>query len=110
MSKKVKQIIAIIIFATVFISCGNSNEEVANVVPTFNIEAKIDSLAYKMAYLAQWKDGDFVKSDSIAINKGSFSFTGSVESPNVQYILFDDSDDKLVVFIENSDISITGLH
>lgn len=105
---KIKQIITIIILAVMAVACGNSTEEIINTEPTFNINASIDSLSYKMAYLAKYKDGEFVKSDSVAIKSGEFSFTGNVESPNVQYILFDDSKEKIIVFIENSEISITG--
>jgi peroxiredoxin len=104
---KINQIIAALLIAVLAIACGNSSEEV-DADPAFNINAKIDTLNYKMAYLAEYKDGDFVKLDSIAIDSGKFSFTGMVESPNVQYILFDDSDERVVVFVENSDISITG--
>jgi len=110
MNKKIKQIITIVGMAIIAVACGNSTEEVVNVEPVFNIEGKIDTLDYKMAYLAQYTDGDFVKSDSVAIDSGMFSFTGMVESPNVQYIMFDDSDERVNVFIENSEISITGVN
>lgn len=109
MKNRIKQITAIAIIAIFAIACGNSTEEVS-AVPAFNIEGNIDTLEYKMAYLAQYEDGDFVKSDSIAIDSGMFSFTGMVESPNVQYIMFDDSDKRINVFIENSDISIVGVN
>ena len=106
---KIKQIVAIIIIALVAVACGNSTEKALITTPSFTITASIDSLAYSTAYLAQYKDGGFVKSDSAVIEEGTFSFTGSVESPNVQYILFDDSKDRIIVFIENSDISIAGV-
>lgn len=106
---KIKQIVAIIIIALVAVACGNSTEKALITTPSFTIMASIDSLAYSTAYLAQYKDGGFVKSDSAVIEEGTFSFAGSVESPNVQYILFDDSKDRIIVFIENSDISIAGV-
>jgi peroxiredoxin/predicted DNA-binding protein YlxM (UPF0122 family) len=109
MKNRIKQMIIVASVAVIAVACGNA-EETANVEPAFNIEAKIDTLDYKMAYLAQYKDGDFVKIDSVAIDSGKFSFTGKVESPNVQYIMFDDSEDRVSVFIENSDISIAGLN
>ena len=94
--------------AVIAVACGSSTEEVVNVEPAFKIDVKIDAIAYKMAYLTKYKEGEFVKSDSVVIENGAFTFTGSVESPNVQYILFDDSKERIVVFIDNSDISITG--
>tara|TARA_B100000809_G_scaffold256408_1_gene296332 strand:+ start:1238 stop:2368 length:1131 start_codon:yes stop_codon:yes gene_type:complete len=107
---KIKQIVAIIIIALVAVACGNSTEKALITTASFTITASIDSLAYSTAYLAQYKDGGFVKSDSAVIEGGTFSFAGSVESPNVQYILFDDSKDRVVLFIENSDISIGGVN
>ena len=110
MNKKIKQIVAVAFIAIIAVACGNSTEEIVNAEPAFNIEGQIDTLDYKMAYLSQYKDGEFVKTDSIAIDSGKFSFTGMVESPNVQYIMFDDSDERISVFIENSDISISGVN
>ena len=107
MKNKINQIITIVVIALFAAACGNSTEEVKN-DPAFNIEAKIDTLDYKMAYLTKYEDGDFVKLDSIAIDSGMFSFSGAVEFPTVHYILFGDSDDRISVFVENSDISITG--
>ncbi|MBL4669838.1 MAG: AhpC/TSA family protein [Flavobacteriales bacterium] len=106
--KKIKQLITIVMLAVIAVACGSSTEEVVNVEPAFKIDVKIDAIAYKMAYLTKYKEGEFVKSDSVVIENGAFTFTGSVESPNVQYILFDDSKERIVVFIDNSDISITG--
>jgi len=105
---KIKQIITIVTLALIAAACGNSTTEETDTAPGFSINAKIESLDYKMAYLAQWVDGGFVKSDSVLIQNGTFFFAGSVESPSVQYILFDDSKERIVVFIENSEISISG--
>lgn len=105
---KIKQIITVLTLAVIAVACGNSTEEVIDAGPAFSINAKIDSLNYATAYLAQYKAGGFVKSDSVTIENGEFAFKGSVESPSVQYILFDDSKDRIIVFIENSEISILG--
>jgi len=106
---KIKQIIISTILVVIAVACGNSSEEFVDATPSFTINASIDSLTSSTAYLAQYKDGGFVKSDSTLIERGTFSFAGNVESPNVQYILFDDSKDNIVVFVENSEIEITGV-
>ena len=106
---KIRQIVTVIVLAIMSVACGNSTKEVVDAISSFTINASIDSLTYSTAYLAQYKDGGFVKSDSAVIEGGTFSFAGSVESPNAQYILFDDSKDRIVVFIENSEIEITGV-
>ena len=105
---KIKQLITIVTLALIVCACGDSKEGAVGNKSSFTINAKIDSINYKTAYLAQYKDGRFVKSDSVVIESGVFSFTGSVKFPSVQYILFDDSKERIVVFVENSDISITG--
>jgi peroxiredoxin len=107
MNRKVNQILTLVILTIVAVACGNSTEEVIS-DPVFNITAKIDTLADKMAYLAEYKEGEFVKVDSVHIDSGMFSFTGKVKLPNVKYIMFDDSKEKLKVFVENSTISIAG--
>jgi len=108
MNNSIKKVFSFLVIISVAVACGNLTGEKADSNLTYHIEAKIDTLDYKMAYLAQWVDGGFLKSDSVLIQNKTFSFNGSVESPNVQYILFDDSDERIVVFIENSNISITG--
>jgi peroxiredoxin len=107
MNRKINQFITLIGLAIVIFSCGSSTEGVAS-DPVFNIIAKIDTLDYKVAYLAKYEDGEFVKKDSTVIDSGMFSFTGMVNFPNSQYIMFGDSKEMLTVFVENSEISIVG--
>ena len=107
MSKNVNQFLTVIIVAIVLAACGNSKDKVA-LGPTFKIKAKIDTLDYKMAYLAKSQEGELVKVDSALIDSGMFSFSGMVELPTVQYVMFDDSKEKLKVFIENKEIVIEG--
>jgi peroxiredoxin len=76
--------------------------------PGFTIEAKVDSLDYKIAYLSKYEGGEFIKLDSAKINKGVFSFQGKVEFPELHFILFNDSEERIAVFVENSAISISG--
>ncbi len=105
---KIKQITILLAIALFAFACGNSGEQPAE-KPSFTINANIENLAHQKAYLAQYQSGEFVKSDSANIENGMFSFKGSVEFPNVQYVLFNDSKDRIVVFLENSEISITGV-
>jgi len=106
---KIKQIVIILLIAVIAFACENSDDKNVGAGTSFTINASIDSLVYTTAYLARYKDGGFVKSDSTLIQNGTFSFTGSVESPTVHYILFDDSKDRISLFVENNDISITGI-
>tara|TARA_B100000809_G_scaffold116679_1_gene114905 strand:- start:126 stop:1259 length:1134 start_codon:yes stop_codon:yes gene_type:complete len=107
MSRKINQILTLLVIALVTVSCGDSTEDLA-CKSGFIINAKIDTLDYNMAYLAKYKDGAFVKMDSTVIDRGMFSFAGMVNFPNTQYIMFGGSKERLTVFVENSDISIEG--
>jgi peroxiredoxin len=107
MKRKINQILALIVVALVAVACGSTTDE-KMADPVFSISAKIDTLDYEMAYLAKYKEGGFVKLDSTLIDGGSFSFSGMVKLPNVQYIMFDDRKEKIAVFVENSAISIEG--
>ena len=106
--KILKHLFTLAIGSILLFSCGNSTEEVTQADPAFTIEAKIDTLASKTAYLAKYKEGNFLKLDSTTIDSGRFSFSGRVKLPNVQYIMFDERKEKIAVFIENSEISIQG--
>ncbi len=77
--------------------------------PSFTITAKIDTVNYKMAYLAVWEDGDFKKLDSCVVENGEFKFNGKVNSPKYVYILFVNGKREFIpLFLENSAITITG--
>lgn len=111
--KKISQAVLSMLLLMAIVSCGNSEQEAAKeeIIPTgYTIKGNIDSLAYKMAYLAYRKDGKFVKVDSSNIENNTFSFKGEVASPKMHYILFDDSKDRILLFVENSAIAVSGIN
>ncbi len=111
MKKYVVQKISAILIILIILSCENtSKKEIVGQTktPTFSIEIKLDSVGYKKAYLANYTDGEFVKIDSVPIHNGKFLFTGSVQLPKMEYVFFDREEDKISIFVENSNILVTG--
>ncbi|MFY9152041.1 MAG: TlpA disulfide reductase family protein [Prolixibacteraceae bacterium] len=61
------------------------------------------------AFLSQRIKGDWVNLDSAVIEDGACHFSGTVKNPEVYYLGLSSVNDKLPFFIENSEISITGV-
>lgn len=75
--------------------------------PSYKVNVKLDS-AEGEAYLSQRIKGEWVKLDSAMIENGVCKFKGAVKNPDVFYLSVGKRKDKLLFFIENSVISITG--
>jgi peroxiredoxin len=59
-----------------------------------------------MIYIQKMKDGDWIKLDSAVLSKGSFSFTGNVDIPEIRYFVVKDKQVFLPFFVENADITV----
>lgn len=59
-------------------------------------------------YLETRKDGNFVKLDSTTVQDGVAVLNGTVTAPSVYYIGLGNSDKKVMFFLENSEINISG--
>lgn len=75
--------------------------------PGYQLNVKITSAQGK-AYLSNRIKGEWVKLDSVDLNKGEALFKGSVKNPDICYLSVSNSTQKLPFFIENSNITITG--
>ena len=93
-----KQFILILFIVSLF-SCQQT--------PMYNLNVRLDGAEGK-AYLSQRIKGEWVKLDSAEIINGEYSFKGSVKNPDLYYFGFGNNSDRLVLFIENSNISIVG--
>lgn len=88
----------IILICLVAYSCINRTEE-----PKYRIEGTIEGLSNGIVFL----DCDEHK-DSTIIEKGKFSFEGSVHEPKLCKLVFEGFGKTLGFYVENSDIEITG--
>jgi len=90
-----------IICAAIFLfsSCGKEKG--------YKIVANIDSLQDGTVYLSSADKNSLTKIDSVEALGGAFTFTGSVDFPEVLYIQLSERE-YIPFFVENSKISITG--
>lgn len=99
-----------ILFSTLsifLIACGG-DEQPQEKEPEFIIDAAIADLTYETAYLTDFKDGEMIKLDSTKIVDGKFSFKGKMDLPEARYINFNDGKERIVLFVENDSIHISG--
>jgi len=75
--------------------------------PAYKVSVKLTG-AEGEAYLSQRIKGEWVKLDSAALVNGECQFKGAVKNPEVYYLSVGMKREKLMLFIENAVISITG--
>ena len=83
-----------------FISCSSVQE--------YTITANLDGLEDGKAYLNFRVEGEWQAVDSVNATEGTFVFTGTVDIPDYYYISLEGRRGNLPIFIENSDITVTG--
>ena len=84
----------------IFISCYSVRE--------YTITANLDGLEDGKAYLNTRVGGEWLAVDSVETTEGTFVFTGTVDMPDYYYISLEGKRGRLAIFIENSDITVTG--
>ncbi|MDP3641916.1 MAG: TlpA disulfide reductase family protein [Bacteroidota bacterium] len=75
--------------------------------PSYQVKVKLANAEGK-AFLTQRIKGEWVKLDSTEFKNGECQFKGAVKNPEVYYLGISSKKDKLMFFIENSNISIAG--
>jgi len=75
----------------------------------YTISGKIDGDFTGKVYLLAREDGSWVDMDSVNVENGAFIFEGTITSPEMQYISFQDVSSMLPIFIENSIINVTAI-
>ncbi|HAQ20025.1 MAG TPA: alkyl hydroperoxide reductase [Prolixibacteraceae bacterium] len=75
--------------------------------PSYQVKVKLNKAEGK-AFLNQRIKGEWVKLDSAEFKNGECEFKGAVHNPEVYYLGVSSNKDKLMFFVENSIISITG--
>jgi peroxiredoxin len=75
---------------------------------SYKVKVKLAGAEGK-AYLSQRIKGEWVKLDSAMLGDGKCQFKGAVKNPDICYLSVNSRKEKLPFFIENSDISITGV-
>lgn len=75
--------------------------------PSYQLSVKLDGGEGKV-FLSQRVKGDWVKRDSATLANGECTFKGEVKNPDVYYLGVENKNEKLVLFLENAVISVSG--
>ena len=110
-----KKIIIIGLTALTFVGCSENKESDSltdenKVTETkgYTIDCDFGVVDISKAYLSQNVKGNWEHKDSADVVEGKFSFSGELELPEVWYIRFDDKKEYVFLFVENSDILVSG--
>lgn len=72
----------------------------------FKITGKVTGLDTGMIYMQKMQEGEWVKLDSALLSKGSFTFKGQTDVPDIRYLVVRDKEVFLPFFLENADITV----
>ena len=98
-NKKMKKLLVIASVALVLASCSSKG---------YKIEANIEGAPDQMVVLKAMQDNELVALDSTMMTEGMFQFAGSIEVADIYAIDFTQPEDRLILFLENANITITG--
>jgi len=79
-----------------------------NKTPRYTISGHLDGTRAGMVFLSHQKDGKVVHVDSTENKDGNFTMTGTLDHPDIYYLQVKDKRGYLLLFLENSNIKITG--
>jgi peroxiredoxin len=94
-----KKLLFVAALAIAFVSCKQKS---------FKIDGTIDGVTEGQAILKNIQNGIPTSLDTAAIAEGKFTFTGSVDEPQLYLIFIDDNRMPVVFFGENKNITITA--
>jgi peroxiredoxin len=94
-----RKLLAISSVAVMLLSCSTSE---------YKINGTIEGATDQMVVLKTMQDNELVAVDSTMMTNGKFEFVGSVEVPDIYAVDFKSPEDRLILFLENSNITISG--
>lgn len=96
-----KNLIFLILVSTLIFSCTSD--------PRYIVEGELAGIDKGTVYLQKRELGQFVKVDSASIEDGAFQINGgSVSYPDAYYLSIDGKRGYLMLFIENTKITVSG--
>ena len=101
-SIKMKKIIIIALLTSLIWSCETSTND----KPGFNIEGSLVGYQDSVIFLKKRQSGEWITVDSAKVTDGKFNLKGSVENPEMTYLLNEKLHFRIPVFLENSDITV----
>lgn len=94
-----KKILTIVSAAMLLFSCSSSE---------YQITGTIEGAADQMVVLKTMKNNELLTLDSTMMVKEKFQFKGSIDVPDIYAVDFSNPEDRLILFLENSKITIDG--
>ncbi|MFP4557171.1 MAG: redoxin domain-containing protein [Bacteroidales bacterium] len=94
-----KRILTIVTVAIMLLSCSSDN---------YTINGEIENATDQMVYLKTVVDEQLITIDSTMMEGGVFSFTGEIEVPDLYAVDFELQEGRIVMFLDNSNVKITG--
>ena len=76
--------------------------------PAYKLSGELAGISDGMVYLNQRVEGEYIHVDSSSIESGLFSMHGSVDMPEMFYLVIDGKRGAKSFFLENSEIIVTG--
>jgi len=98
-----KKIVIIVLFASFIWSCKTASEEKSG----FNIDGSITNYEDSVIFLKKRESGEWITIDSAKVTDGKFFLKGTIEQPEMCYLLNEKLRFRVPVYLENSNISIT---
>jgi peroxiredoxin len=96
-----KKLLWIFLIVIAVASCTNNASQ-------FKIQATLADAPEGWVMLAKAVDGVLVNFDSVQVVKGTFAFKGNIEMPEIYYLIFPKTSQRILVFTEPKQITITG--
>ncbi len=100
-----------LILIIIISGCNEEKKKPSEILETskeFSIQGNLSNITGEKIYLSNYLDGDWDNIDSSQVKSGNFLFQGTVNLPQVLYLTFENSEDYIPVFVENSDINVSG--
>ena len=89
----------ILIIIIIFASCTANNDQ-------YDINGTVEGVNNGMIYLQKFDSEKWVNIDSTSLEKGVFTFKGTIEIPEMWQIVMEEKQVVVPLFVENSDIDV----
>lgn len=98
-----RKIIFIVFAVFAVVACNKKSQEGGYV-----ITGTLSGITDGKVVLQPLRPDQYTKADTVVISKGTFEFRGNVTEPDVYVLSIDGKENRLMFFLENSNITIKG--
>jgi peroxiredoxin len=95
-----KRMLFLVLIAAAIVSCNPTAKN------EFTISGSVDTVFDSWVYLQKRLEGPFTSVDSVKLSNGSFTFTGTIDYPELYYIRISETKSRVSCFLEPGKINI----